>query len=383
MTTSIVQPDLQAFDIPWHEHLLSSALHATRHMWRRLGQLESSVLRDRLETVKIDRPIYIAGLARSGSTILLEAIADHPQVATHTYRDYWSIFTPIWANQATQGLRGEDASPAERAHGDGIMITPDSPEAIEEMLWMEFFDDLHDPLVSNVLDESCDNRAFEAFYQDHIQKMLLVRGANRYASKGNYNLSRLSYLLKLFPDARFVLPIRDPLTQIASLQKQHVLLSKAADKYPRSVQYLDRVGHYEFGAHRIPINAGDAATVQDVIALWDRGEDVRGWARYWAHLYGFVADQLESDPRLGEQVLVVRYEELCDDSTDVLTQIFAHCGLDDCEELIEQYATKLHRPQYYRPNFDAVDERTIEEETRAVVDRFASLTSPAASLAGC
>src|SRR3546814_14155500 len=88
------------------------------------------------------------------------------------------------------------------------MITPDSPEAFEEVLWMAFFPDLHDPTASSVLDERTDNAAFESFYRDHIRKLLRVRGGRRYLSKGNYSVTRLEYLLKVFPDARFILPVQ-------------------------------------------------------------------------------------------------------------------------------------------------------------------------------
>jgi hypothetical protein len=318
-------------------------------------------------------------LARSGSTILLEMIAAHADVATHRYRDFWYLHTPVWAAQATRRLPVQNAQPVQRAHGDGMMITPESPEAIEEMLWMEFFEDLHHPTVSNVLGSESENPAFERYYRDHLRKLLLVRGSRRYASKANYHLTRLAYLLKLFPDARFVLPIREPRDQIASLEKQHRLFSSAAEKYPRSLRYLDRVGHFEFGAHRRPINAGDPKTVEQILALWQDGEEVRGWARYWSHLYGFLADQLQSNRRLREAAFVVRYEDLCDDSEGLLSRLFAHCELEPAEHLIEHYAPRLQRPHYYQPAFTSAEERMIEQETAAVAHRFASLSEGAAT----
>ena len=365
----------QDFDIPLGEHLLSSFLHATRHLWRRLGSIESSALAHKFEATTVDRPIYVTGLARSGSTILLEMIAAHGDVATHTYRDFWSIFTPLWSSQATRALRKSGGPPVERAHGDRIMITPDSPEAIEEMLWMAFFHDLHDPTVSNAMGPETENRPFERFYRDHIRKLLLLRESPRYASKANYNLTRLGYLIKLFPDARFVLPIRNPLEQIASLQKQHLMLTDAAARYPRSLCYLDRVGHFEFGAHRTPINAGDSTAIEQVIACWQQGEEVRGWARYWSHLYGFLADQLEDDDAVRSASLVVPYETLCGDSHNVLSRLFGHCELDAAEQVIEHYAPMLQRPSYYKPDFSFAERQAIEEETAEVVERFASLAS--------
>ena len=50
----------------------------------------------------------------------------------------------------------------------------------------------------------------EAFYRDHIRKLLWLRGGRRYLSKGNYNTTRIAYLARLFPDARFIVPVRDP-----------------------------------------------------------------------------------------------------------------------------------------------------------------------------
>ena len=86
---------------------------------------------------------------------------------------------------------------------------------------MAFFSTLHDPGSSAVLNGETNNKEFANFYKDHIRKLLLLRGGRRYLSKANYNLTRLGYLLKLFPDARFLLPVRDPVWHIASLMRQH------------------------------------------------------------------------------------------------------------------------------------------------------------------
>ena len=371
---------LEAFRIPWSEHLLSSLLYAIRPSWRRLGDLESSVLREQLEGVPISRPIYIAGLARSGSTILLEMLAAHPDAATHQYRDFWSIFTPVWAAQASQRVRTRKTEPRERSHGDGIMITPESPEAMEEMLWMEFFPQAHDPRTSQVLGAQTCHPNFETYYRDHLRKLLWVRGKPRYVSKANYNLTRLEFLHSLFPDARFVLPIREPRQHIASLQKQHQLLTQAARYHPRSVKYLERVGHFEFGARRIPINAGDTPVIESILNLWQHGEEVRGWARYWAHLYGFLAERLEANAELRSASIVVHYGRLCDRSPEVLEQLFTHCELPHAEKVIRKYADALQRPDYYRTHFSDADLSAIEEETQAVWARFQKLSGKPKSI---
>src|SRR5262249_51644997 len=55
---------------------------------RRLAGLESRFFRAELDAIEIDRPIYISGLARAGTTIVLEALAAHRELASHRYRDF-------------------------------------------------------------------------------------------------------------------------------------------------------------------------------------------------------------------------------------------------------------------------------------------------------
>jgi len=350
---------------------LGGFVERTGNLWRRLGDLESRVFAADLEAIPIDRPIYVAGLARAGTTILLELLASRPGVATHRYRDYPPVFTPIFWNRAFAHIHRKDAPPTERAHRDRIMVTPDSPEAFEEVLWMHFFPDLHDPARSNVLDRDTEHPAFERFYRDHIRKILLIRGGTRYLSKGNYNLTRLAYLLRLFPDARFLVPVRDPRWQVASLVKQHRLFCREEERDPRILAHMRRVGHFEFGLDLRPINTGDTPRVESIRALWREGDLVRGFARYWAMLYGFLLDRLAADATLRAHTLLVRYEDLCDRAEETLTRIFAHVELPLAGEERARAAARLGRPDYYRPSFDAAEEAAIAEETGGTWARIA------------
>jgi hypothetical protein len=347
--------------------------HIARHrrLWVRLGNLESRLLADELAGTPVAAPIYVAGLARSGSTILLEMLERHPDTVSHRYKDYPPVFTPYWWNRLLQSMPQQAAAPAERAHQDGIVITPDSPEAFEEVLWMAFFPDLHDPERPAVLDGQTANPAFERFYRDHLRKLLKVRGGRRYLSKGNYNLTRLEYLLKLFPDARLVLPIREPVWHVASLAKQHRLFNQGAAGNPRALEHLRRVGHFEFGPDRRPINAGDQAAIATIQALWRDGREVEGWARYWCHLHGFLADRLEASPALRAAALVVHFEDLCHAPARVIGRLFEHCHLPLAEDEVEPLAARISFPSYYRPSFTAEETRLIERLTAPVLDRFA------------
>ncbi len=349
--------------------------HIERHpkFWIRLGDMESRFLRDDLAAMPIEAPIYVAGLARSGSTFLLEALASHEDTVTHRYKDFPPVFTPFWWNRFLGFMPKKQAAPAERAHKDGIIITEDSPEAFEEALWMAFFPKLHDPHSSAMLGHDDENAAFTAFYRDHIKKLLAVRGGKRYLSKGNYNLTRLAFLQKTFEDARFVLPIRAPAWHIASLIKQHRLFKDGLAGNRRALDHMRRVGHFEFGPDRRPIHVGDDRAIETIQDLWARGNEVEGQARYWAHLHGKIADQLETDDKLRDAVLIVGYEDLCAAPKPMVERLFAHCRLEISADLVGKIAGRVQFPGYYQPNFSEAERAMIDEITGPVAERFAAL----------
>jgi Sulfotransferase family len=362
-----------AMQVPRSIHMLSTLAERHAALLLRLGRWETSTAADALAEQTIDRPIYVTGLARSGSTILLELLAAHPDVATHQYRDFPLIPIPLWWNWFFDRASRKETQPVERAHKDRIAVTPESPEAMEEILWMAFFADCHDAATSNVLSEQASAPEFEAFYRDHIRKLLLLRQGKRYLAKGNYNISRLGYLRKLFPDARFVVPVRDPVGHIASLMKQHRLFCEEETRDPRILDYMRRAGHFEFGLNRRPINLADADTVRRIEALWQRGDEVEGWAVYWGAVYGFVADLVENDATVARQTLLVDYENLCQEPARVLAQVYRHCELEIAPSALQEQAARISAPSYYKSGFSDAEVGLIGAATDAARARIKKL----------
>jgi hypothetical protein len=60
---------------------------------------------------------------------------------------------------------------------------------------------------------------------------------------------------------------------------------------------MRRVGHFEFGLDCRAVNIDDN-TAASIARLWVDGREIRGAARLWASLYGFVLRQLEQDKML-------------------------------------------------------------------------------------
>ena len=356
--------------VPWGEHLLSRLVHDFTGFWSGLGGLETDSLRPMLDSIDLRGPVYITGLPRAGSTILLRVLSGIPGVATHRYSDFPFLFTPYWHNRFLSRLGGKDGAAVERAHADGIQVTPRSPEALEEILWMHFFPHLHDPAVSNVLASDVSHPAFPGYYRDHLRKLLLVRSGQRYLAKNNYAFTRLQYIRKLFPDARFVLLVRDPVGHIASLMKQQQLFSKRYAGDPRALARLRSMGHFEFGPERRPVNLDDPGGTQTVTDYWDNGLEVQGWAWYWRLVYTFISRLLGNDDALREATLLVRFEDLCNSPSETLSVIARHCGFAEAEDVIRASAPMFHFPTYYNVTFSPEDLRVLRDMTAETAAGF-------------
>ncbi|MCF6225066.1 MAG: sulfotransferase [Xanthomonadales bacterium] len=341
----------------------SRLVKATENLWRGLGNLESGIVRDELEEISIESPVYVTSLARAGTTIVTEMLNQHEDTTAHRYSDFPWVWTPYWRNYLRQRAQLVEPKLEERAHKDRILVSTDSPEAVEEVLWNHFFPQTHDPQQSNILDRQTTHPAFEKFYAEHLQKLLLVRKAKRYLAKGNYNIGRLAYIKKLMPSARFIIPVRNPYNHIASLVKQHQFFLQAAKADPRIGQQLQFAGHWEFGPGRRLVNYADVQAVEAIKTAWGNGDEILGWTWLWRSTYAQLFKQLEADPELRDACYIFQYEELCADSGRIIDEILSHSKLNPANYTSQrtEYIEKLSLPDYYQPNFTATQKATIAE----------------------
>jgi len=362
------------FKVPTSLYWQTKLFTATRPLWKWLGKFETRILSDDISRVEINKPVYICGLARSGTTIVTELLNAHRTLTSHRYSDFPFTHIPYWKNWLRQHKLSFQAKPQQRAHGDRIVVTQDSPEAIEEVIWMHFFNHLHQDERSQILDQNTTNIEFQSFYQSHIRKLLLIRQAKRYLSKGNYNVSRVRYLLKLFPDARFVFMVRNPVHHIASLRKQHQLFSGKPDSKPselkRAAQQMAASGHFEFGLLRKAINLDDGVHA-NILNAWRQGHEVTGWALYWNSVYRHLL-RLMDDPQLSKNCIIVRYEDLCNDSEKQIQNILEHCKLEpnELEPSIKTFADSFSLPDYYQVKFSSDEIKNIQMYCQQTADNF-------------
>lgn len=362
------------FEVPKLNAFGAKLLGKHKKTLEKLAGLESKFLSEVIAQTDVSRPIFVCGLARSGTTVLLEMLSRHPDTASQRYLDFPALFTPYWWNKYLALAKKQPSELEERSHKDGLMVSPESPEAMEEPLWMHYFPHAHEASSTSVMDAETHNPEFEKFYSDHMAKLLAVRGKSRYLAKGNYHVSRMGYLNKLYPGARFILPVRDPVRHIASSMKQHKLFEKGQVQSEKARVYLRQVGHFEFGVDRTPINVDEART-QKVMELWSAGEEVRGWAEYWAMIHDYIADVLETNKAVRDATMIVPYKDLCAQPESYAKAISEHTDLAHSDDML-RWASATIKPQtYYKPSFSDDEMAIIESVTGPAFKRVLKLSA--------
>lgn len=251
-----------------------------------LGELENDLFEKRLAGVESRNEVFVTGLPRAGTTLILELLYATGEFGSYTYREMPFILAPLLWRRFSKSHRKEGVK-AERAHGDGMEVSFDSPEAFEEVIWLAYLRDriVRDRTLATVPAEAVTHEA-AAGLRIAVRKLLAAECGQtgmplRYLSKNNANISRIDAITTLFPTARVLVVFRDPLAQAGSLMTQHgrFLQEHAQDAFSR--RYMKWIGHFEFGANLRPIDFDGWLGAEAPPAV----PDATFWLRYWTAAY--------------------------------------------------------------------------------------------------
>lgn len=199
---------------------------------------------------KSGRHVFICGLPRSGTTILLNSMNSDGSLASLTY----AAMPFVTAPNTSKFLFKRNTAPKERYHGDNILFDINSPEAFDEIFFRSFGKEAY--------------REFPIF----LDIFLSSKSSQRYLSKNNNNYSRIGSLCEIFPNAVFILPFREPVNHAASLLKQHVNFSQLHKEDDFTRRYMRYLGHCEFGLdHKSwyePIHHKNKSTLSYWLEQW-------------------------------------------------------------------------------------------------------------------
>jgi hypothetical protein len=198
-----------------------------------------------ISEVKIDRPIIVAGLPRSGTTHLLGLISADARLRS---LPWWEAIAPVpipgelaprgrsdprWA-RAEQGWRGYDAllpymklmhefSPDHISEDIELQALDFSSYLLE---WLAHVPGWRDYYFSH------DQSGTYAYLRRALQVLTFIHGPDRWVLKCPQHMEQLPVLKKTFPDAAFVITHRDP---VASIQSAITMSCYAARVFRRRI----------------------------------------------------------------------------------------------------------------------------------------------------
>lgn len=275
------------------------------------------------------------------------------EFASHTYRDMPFLATPLLWDKFSSMFRRSDA-PKERAHGDGMMISVDSPEAFEEVIWKGFWPSryLRDRIVPWT---EPDFPEFESFFRDHLRKIIMLRTGDdseqrRYISKNNLNISRIGYIKRVFPESIVVVPFRAPLQHASSMLRQHRNFTKIHADDPFASRYMQDIGHFDFGENLRPVDFDEWYSSADT----PDPDSLEFWLLYWVKAYRCLLTNAAS------HVTFFPYDLFCEDPGDWLAELGRVVRIEDMDPFTAQ-AERVAAPRPYDIDTGSISSDIMEQ----------------------
>ena len=281
-----------------------------------LFDIEIALFKKKLDKNNLKSHVFICGLPRSGTTILMRSLYETGQFASLTYRDMPFVISPnLWNKISGKNIKPSPAK--ERIHGDNINVNIDSPEALEEVFWRVKFQEKYiypDKLTVHEVDEDTISE-----YRNFISLILNKYEKKLYLSKNNNNLLRLESILKAFPNSLILIPFREPIQQANSLLVQHQNFTKIQKEDKFVKKYMEYLVHYEFGAIHRPYEFIKNSKISSY------KNSIEYWLMQWINVYSYLVQKKFINSK---NILYLNYEYLCENSLNVLKKISSKIGLD-------------------------------------------------------
>jgi hypothetical protein len=229
---------------------------------RSLFEIEK-IMYSRKKDINNQSHLFITGLPRSGTTSLLNFLFSSNEYASLSYRNMPFLLSP----NLSKLFNKKNIPLKERLHADGIKFDINSPEALDEI----FFEN-DEKFIANEL-------------INYIELILLSENKNKYLSKNNLNYKRIDLIHSILINSIFLISIRDPLQQAFSLLKQHIHFVELQKKDYFIKQYMDFLGHREFGLNHKPWSKP---------INYKNLNDINYWLEQWLFFYQNMFEKYSS-----------------------------------------------------------------------------------------
>lgn len=310
--------------------------------------------------IAIDRPIFLVGLPRTGTTMLQDILCSHPQVAYLT--NLMPSYPDCFCAAHVLCKRFHINFKADRFLGDSVEIELNS--ANEGLNILKGFEDDFYSLKYRELRVSDFAPELVEEWREGIKRVLWCFGgaSPRFFNKNPEFTVHIRFLKELFPDAKIIYLVRDPRTCANSMVKLCNLIrtqeAKLRDKFGKGSGPAGAFVPYP----RLP-------KLAEYVALYGAA-DIRTTANLWNDSVSFV-DACASDCSF----LTVRYEDILAEPRSEIAKILDFCELPEADASVERFWEKVRRIGTLRHSNRYGDFGLIEEICRANMERHGYLDS--------
>lgn len=272
--------------------------------------------------------VVVTGLARAGTTALTNLLYDEKYFHSISYANMPFLMAPKFWKKL---YNPKNAKKKERAHKDSVLFSQTSIEALEEYFFKAKTGDSYiaeDTMTKHEVSAELynDYRLYqELFKQDGKDTLYLAKNNNfilKYASLREYD--------KTF---KVILMFREPLAHATSLLRQHQQFCQSQKDDPFVLQYMDWLGHHEFGLHQKVFDFGDGIKLDQTDKM-----SINYWLAVWIHYYQYIMS-LDADPNL----TLVHYDDLLNRPNHLKNQLATYLGTD----------VKMEEQEAFTPNYQA------------------------------
>ena len=251
--------------------------------------------------------VIVSGLARSGTTALCKMLAERGALYSLRYANVPFLMSPrLWGKV----YRPSSDRERERSHGDSVSFGYNSVEALEEYFWKNMLDDAF--ITPEALTE---HEVSAETYTDYLKYQQLVKpqdgSGGTYLAKNNNFILRYASLRRRNKAFSIICLIREPFDHASSLLKLHHRFSEQQRADPFVLEYMDWLGHHEFGANHKPFRFDNQETLPEGdLAQLDY------WLHVWLNYYRRVAMLVDD-----EKFYLLYYCDLVELPTKVLAEL--------------------------------------------------------------
>jgi len=301
-------------------------------MQKALFEIENDLFSDRFEHIEPECEVFVTGLPRAGTTLILDLLYRTGEFSAFTYRQMPFVMSPLIWSKLSRPFQ-KVAESKERAHGDGVQVSFDSPEAFEEIIWLAY---LRKKIVNSsyrsVLASGEHSEEVSYALRSAIKKLIYLDQSQndrpvkrRYLSKNNANTSRIDIVTQLFPSSTILVPFRAPASQVRSLMEQHARFLTEHQEEKFSQRYMSWLGHFEFGGMFRPINFD--LWLKNKVAPYE--VDQNFWLEYWVAAFSHLLDKKNSN------VYFLDFDQLLKERENKMEAIADCVGLDNKMEFMK------------------------------------------------